>query len=242
MNEKIKKEPKYMNHARKLIVDDSEDIYTILDMTARDLNDNFDIKASHPEMILTAFDLTFRAFRTKLEERRNAGYNRYKIIIANRLEFGFDDTVGDYEKNGGFVVYYKHLYHEAKDDDSNREYEDNTITLCTTWQSINITSDSQIIKEVAAKSVEEYNKYDIATSAQEVVLPIFCTVYDNIISYIKLKRATENEFEYSISFAGLFDIKAIQSNDLDDIIEITPSIDDKTTMKSDDKASSKHDD
>lgn len=235
-------DPKFMKYAENIIVDNIDDVYSIIEMSQRELQNKFDMKTKHPEMVLTAFALTFEAFVKKLKERADAGYNKYKIIIANRVEIGFDNAEGeDYEKNGGFMFYIKHLYYNAKDDDSNREYEDTTITLCTTWNSINITTDSQIIREVAIKAVDDFKKYDIVIQSHEAVMPIFATVYDNIVTYIKLQRANNNEFEYEVNFAGLFSVRSQASDDLDDIIAFTPAIDNKLLLKSDSGASSKFD-
>lgn len=233
---------KFITYAQNIIVDNIDDVYSIIEIAMRELKENFDIGAKHPEIVLTTFAVTFESFVKKLKERADANYTKYKIIIADRLEIGFDNAEGeDYEKNGGFMFYIKHLYHESKDDDSNREYEDDTITLCTTWNSINITTDFQIIREVATKTLDELKKYDVLLPKQELVIPIFITVYDSMVSYLKLQRASLNEFEYEVNFAGLFSVRAQQSDDLDDIIAFTPAIDNKLMLKSDSGASSKYD-
>lgn len=231
-----------MTYVKNIIVDNEDDVYTIIEMSQNELFKKFDMKPPHAEMVLTAFALTFEAFVKKLKEKADSGYTKYKIIIANRLEIGFDNAEDEeYEKNGGFMFYIKHLYFNTKDDDSNREYEDNTITLCATWNSTNITTDSQIIREVAIKAVDDFKKYDIGIESHEAVMPIFSTVYDNIVTYIKAQRASTNEFEYEVNFAGLFSVRAQASDDLDDIIAFTPAIDNKLLLKSDAGASSKFD-
>jgi hypothetical protein len=178
-----------------------------------------------------------------LIEKANAGYTRFKVIVAERFEIGFDNAENDdYEKNGSFMFYIKHLYYKKKDDNtSHRDFDDDTITLCNSWNSMNIITDATIIKEIVAKAYDEILKLDIALEEQIVIMPMVATVYDSMIHFVKIQRAEQKEFEYEINFMSLFDVRAQESDDGEDIIAFTPAIENKLMLKDDGTASSKFD-
>ena len=231
----------YKQYVERNLIDNQDDVYNIIDAASAELERKFDIACDEPDMLITIFGVTFNEFVKELQ-KRSATKDHYKVIIASRLEIGFNNAKDEeYEKNGGFMFYIKHLYQESKDDELSREYGNGTIELCNEWNSVNIQSDNDFIKVVVMNTHAALKKLDIALESHEVIIPIFITIYDTMIFYIKTQRATLNEFEYEINFISLFDVKAVQGEDLEDSIIFTPSIENKLALKSDQLATSKYD-
>jgi len=233
---------RYIQFVEENVIDNLDDVYNIIDLASKELSSNFDIKINSNEIPITIFGVTFRTIVNLLKEKSISGYDKYKINIANRFEVGYDNTTNDeYEKNGGFIIYIKHLYQNFSTV-REREYDDDTITLCVEWNTTNITSDNDMIKTISTTTVSKLDsEYDIKLGTSECVIPIFVTIYDCLISYLKIERASRKESEFEINFMGLFDIAAQESDDNEDIIRITPSIDLKLTIKSDGLGSAKYD-
>ncbi len=239
-------EMRYNDYVKENLVNDIEAVTNIANAAAEDIRKKFDIYFSHErDMIIAIFSVTFRNYVKKLRDRSRQGYAHFKINIAKRLEIGYDNAENDeYEKNGGFMFYVKHLYFHSTDDDVSDRYGKDTIQLCTEWNSANVisSSDDPIIKEVCMDSVNDLKKLDISADNPEVITPIFISVYEAIIGYMKITKAELGEFEHTINFASLFDVSIRDSaDDDDDIIVFTPSIEFKLELKSDEAASSKYD-
>ena len=228
----------YKDYIKENLIDDVDAAKDIADLANRTIREEFDIDIDNPEMTLTIFSVIYREVVIKLMEKRDANYPMYKFIIANRVEIGYDESINDdYEKQGGFAPYIKHLYHEKPVADE-KDYEDDCIQLCTAWNTINITTDIKLVRKIVEDSFKKLNEMDIKTGSSEVLMPIFASVYDALITYIKIKRAETKEYQYEINFVSLFDVAAKESDELDDVIVFTPAIADKLNIKSDKVGSS----
>ena len=244
----VSKYSSYKDFIEANMVDDVDAAKDIAELASKSLEENFDIypdpndksRDGQAAIVLSVFDVVFREIIAKLIEKRNAEYQMYKFIIANRVEIGYDQSVSDeFEKNGGFIIYIKHLYHE-KPIAVEKEYEDDTIDLCTAWNTINITSDTKVINDIASASVKLLNNLDIKLGSSELVMPIFATVYDAMITYLRIRRAELKEYDYTINFLSLFDVSAKESDGVDDTIVFVPAIEFKLGLKSDGKGSSQY--
>ena len=233
---------RYIQFVEENVIDNLDDVYNIIDLADKELSSNFDIKIDSKEIPITIFGVTFRTIVNLLKEKSISGYDKYKINLANRFEVGYDNTTNDeYEKNGGFIIYIKHLYQNFSTL-REREYDDDTIALCVEWSATNITNDADAIKKISTTALTKLDTgYDIKLGTADCVIPIFVTIYDCLVAYLKIERASRKESEFEINFIGLFDIAAQESDDNDDIIRITPSIDLKLTIKSDGLGSAKYD-
>lgn len=244
---------KYKDFVKENVVDDIEDIYNIIDVAAERISSDFDISGDKTnndfeDMLITIFCKTYQTIvkqihRHILERKDVTEDTGFEIEFAKRLVIGYDNALNEeYEKNGGFMIYLKHLYHESSND-NNREYEDTSIELCTMWNSANITKDTEFIKKCASDTVKALNDLDIAIESQELIMPIFAYIYDALIQYVTIKRAETKEFKYTINFCSMFDVSALEGSEdsINDVISLQPAIWSKLELKSDALASSKYD-
>lgn len=235
----------YKDYVAENVVNNKDDVKKIIAIAAGELERKFDMHASEaPDMLLTIFSVTFREFVAKLKDRSRKGYEHFKINIARRLEIGFDNAENEeYEKNGGFMFYVKHLYFHSTDDVSD-SYDKDTIQLCTEWSSANVigSSDDPIIKEVSMDAIKKITDLEIPFLNYEIIIPIFITIYEAIIHYMIITRSSTGDFEYEIDFASLFTVSVKEAMEGDeDIVTFTPAIEFKLALKSDETASSKWD-
>ena len=244
----------FKDYVKENVVDDVEDVYQIIDIAKERMKDSFDISGSGPndttidDELITIFCKTYETivshiYRHILDRNKNNDDTGFEIDVARRFVIGYDNALNeDYEKNGGFMIYVKHLYYNSTGE-IDREYEDSTIELCAKWNSANILKNPEFIKKCAEDTVKVLNAFDIAVESSETIMPIFIYIYDALTQYIVTKRAETKEFRYSINFCSMFDISALEGdeNNVSDVITIQPAIWSKLALKSDALASNKYD-
>jgi hypothetical protein len=217
-----------------------DDTMNIAELAMNQLNRLFYIHVDRSEMLLAIFGLTYETILERLITKERAGYDNYKVTIANQLEIGYSSTINDeYEKNGGFVCGIKDLGNSGQVEDA-PETSDETIQLCVEWNSANIVTDTNFINKVVEATAVKLKQLKCFIGSHELIIPIFVEVYKMAAQYAKIKRAeNKDEFAYSINFLNCFDITARESIDGDDEILITPSISSKLELKNDWLASGK---
>lgn len=217
-----------------------DDTMNIAELAMNQLNRLFYIHVDRSEMLLAIFGLTYETILERLITKERAGYDNYKVTIANQLEIGYSSTINDeYEKNGGFVCGIKDLGNSGQVEDA-PETSDETIQLCVEWNSANIVTDTNFINKVVEATSVKLKQLKCFIGSHELIIPIFVEVYKMAAQYAKIKRAeNKDEFAYSINFLNCFDITARESIDGDDEILITPSISSKLELKNDWLASGK---
>lgn len=242
----MKQTPKYVEYAHSILKDvdknDIDETYNILQAAANVIEKNFDIRieSTYLDILLTMFDITFQTIVKKIKSKVNEGKSHYRVIVAKRVEIGYDNAIDEnYEDNGGFMFYMKHLYLK-QEDNSQREYGDSVIELCTEWNSKNVSSDIQFIADVVSETKNLLNKQDIALETDTCIIPIFSMIYDELVDYVSNRRKELNEFEYILSFLSLFEIKAVQSDEMEDIILFIPAIAFKLELKDNHTASARY--
>lgn len=231
---------KYMDYVKENLIDDVDDVYSIAELASKEIARKFDIEIKVPEMLITVFSVSLRDLLELFQEKEKAGYPKFKAVIADRFEMGYDNAAnGEYEVDGSFTAYIKHLYHKDKGDAVAKEYGESSIELATKWNSINIKGESSVmaVKDLIPKCLKDLKKLDIGIESGEIIMPLVVTFYDAMIAYVTTQRASLKEFEYGINMASLFDVKALENGDTDehgdseDIIEFTPSIEFKLGLK-----------
>ena len=238
--------PKYVEYAHAILknMDQSEvdENYNILQAAASTIEKTIDIRVenTHLDILVTMFDITFKTIVKRIKMKVNEGKSHYRVIVAKRVEIGYDNALDeDYEDNGGFMFYMKHLYLK-QEENIKREYGDSVIELCAMWNSMNVSSDMQFIADVISEAKSELNKQDIALETDICIIPIFAIIYDQLVDEVSKKRKELGEFEYVLSFLSSFDVKAVQSDNMDDVIIFTPSIEYKLELKDNHTASARY--
>lgn len=230
----------YRDYVESITVDNREDLFTIMSTASKRLFQLFNINITIPEQGLAIAAITFETIIDNLKKKEIAGYDNWSVVIAKKLEIGYSSTIDDeYEKNGGFVPGIKHLYGDNSIDVEAKP-DDKTVELCVLWNSMNITTETKFIKQVSVEALKHLDNIGIKLGSDELIMPIFITIYEIAVEYCKIRRAETKEFMYSINFLSCFTIKAVES-DGEDVISIEPSISTKLELKSDGLASSKYD-
>lgn len=218
------------------VIEDKDDIDTIAMLSKKALFDKLSIDINNPEMSIGIYAAVFSTIIKVLKEQQKNN-TEFSINIAKRLEVGFtsiDDE--NAEKNGNFMVYIRHT-ETPQSTTVVDEDEDNTIVLATQWNAANITEQANILKEIATKAIDEiYNKINLRLGSIELVIPMFCIIHEQIIGYMKIKRVELDKAEHEINMVGLFDVKVEETDEGDEKICFTPSVDLKLALKDDEKA------
>lgn len=70
----------------------------------------------------------------------------------------------------------------------------------------NIVESSNDIKEIRGKVKEALEDIDIQIASSEIIFPIFIKIYEELASYIQVKRNDLDAYEYEINFLSCFTI------------------------------------
>lgn len=228
---------KYEDYYKNVVREDNDDVAAIGAIANTEIFKRFNIDIPNEQMAIVVYSVVFGAIQDailKQEEDKKS----FKLNIADRLEMGFGTREDEEdEKVGNFMVYIKHIYNTKKSTvDSD---ETSSIVLCTQWNSENIIQQTKFISDVVIESKRRLKELRIPIDSEEIIMPIFITIHEQLIGYIQLKRAETKEFEYEINFASCFYVGARESAEEDDIY-FRPNISSKLTFKNDQKGSSSH--
>lgn len=244
----------YINYFNENCIEDQEFTNLVLKTSAARLNDQFRLKfcvrdGSNPDgsaryaadvrLVGAIFCKIFDSILTSLEIAEKS-YSNFDINMAKRLIIGYSTTEDDDdEKQGNFMIYLKDLGFEPRryeKDDSIKSSNE----LCAAWNSENITEQPEIIKKISETALKMLKSdIDIEFNSSELVMPIFVTIYETLVSMLKTHRREIDEFEYEINFMSCFFIGARES-EFEDIIYIRPNIESKLRLKNDSLASAKY--
>ena len=228
---------KYFNEICKEDIDDN---LTICSAAGQIIHEKFRIRRDDPKIYLCIFSCTFEAILDYLEsmEKNNSSMN---INICNRIEIGYSTIESDDdEKEGNFMVFIKHLNAMNTQMDNLADNANlSSIELLVQWNTDNVIDKPKTITTIAAKAKDKLEKLDIYIPS-ECVIPMFITIYESLVNFIKVKRKELKEFEYEINFGSVFYIGARESEDDTDDIYIRPSIESKLKLKNDAIATAKH--
>ena len=226
----------------KVAVDDVSDLLAIGEIASNHIYSYYNIKLGKPHVPIAIYSLVFDCILKYLKSLQ-ASKESHSIIIADRLEIGFTTSFEteeneDLEKFGNFSIYMKHL-------DNNKltevdESESKSVVRCVQWNESNITTSITDIKAITKAAVEKLSsELSVQSANPEIIMPLFCTTHDDIISYAKLKRAQTEEFEIMLDVAGCYRLYVRQLEDGVDV-SFKPCVYSKGTIKEDGHATSKH--
>lgn len=232
-------EEPYITYFNEYAVEDVDDILTICESASVIIYNRFRMKFDDPRLLAVTWAKIYEAFFIKLKSLQTE-YTDFTINICERLQMSYSNSdEEDNEKAGNFCPSIVHLNNTKKND----EVDDPTATSnerAVQWNNDNIIKQPKLIREISVNALKILADTDIQIGTAEIIVPIFITVYETLINYIKIKRREMDQFEYKVNFVSLMEISARETEDADtDDIYIKPSIDSKTGIKNDEKFASK---
>jgi len=137
------------------------------------------------------------------------------------------------------MVSIRHLNSNKKNEESDDPTAKST-ERAVQWNTENIIAQPELLRKISIEAVDELKQIDVSIGSSELIMPIFVTVYEAIVNYLKIKRRENDSIEFEITFMSCFYIGARESEDEVDDIYIRPNIESKLKLKNDTKASSKY--
>jgi len=225
-----------------VVVEDRDYIETIAEMARPDIYRNFKIKMGSNAVPISIYAVVFDCIMKHLKSLQKTKES-HSIIIANRLEIGFTTSFDveenqDLEKLGNFMPFIKHIENDKLTEVD--ETEDKSVIRCTQWNESNITTSIDDVKQITKLAVDKVSsELSIQGANPEIIMPIFCSIHDKVVEFMKLKRAEEDKWELRMNMAGCYDIYARL---MEDGIEISfkPCVYSKGLIKEDGDATTKY--
>lgn len=230
---------KFMEYFEEFGKDDKDDVLTVCESASKVIWDRFRVQLKHPELVATIFGSTYYSILNHLLTFEKTK-SEFEINLADRLLIGYSTVENDDdEKQGNFQIYIRHLNSTKKNDDIAEAGAD-TDERAVVWQASNIKTQPNLVREISIEAKKDLENLDIYLSSENLVIPLFISIYEILIVYLTTKRREADEFEYSINFVSCFEIAARETEDDLDEIVITPNVTSKLTLKDDLKATAKH--
>ena len=217
--------------------EDKHDIDTILDAAIESIRLKFNIDMGKDNKILgMMFNICHMQILSILNDMVEK-YDSFSINICNRLEVGYS-KVKD-KLNISKDIKYKHMDCKKNTILDHNSSSGEKIVQWNTENPISIPSlDVELSSEIVDKLCIRINKmmqekYDITIGISAMIMPIFVTTYEHIISYLKTRRSEIGEFKYEVNFLSMKITaeRASDTNEVDDTIKISyvelPEFEDK---------------
>lgn len=214
------------------IVNDKEDLMIIGGMASRELHNKFKLDLS-PAATIAIYGITFETILDYLKKQQENRHSSFQINICNVISVSYTNLAdNDAEKRGNFMPFIQQISDGPIPDTGISS--PNTIELCTAWNTSHISEHPEVLTEISAMTVRNLSdRLAMRTADRELIMPIFCTFHENLISYIKLKRVDLKVTSYMIDVAGIYKIKVSEADDATEIIEYPTLIYTKKTTKDD---------
>ena len=226
-------EEKYISYYNDMVLENEEDVEKILESASITIYDRFKAKFDDPKIFGSVFSIVYRTIVDHLKSKESSSI-AYEINLANRLAIGYSNSADeDDEKMGNFMIYIQNL--EGANTSSDFDVELSAAERAVQWKTENIIENPDDIRIISEKALKNLSKIDINLASSEFIMPIFITIYESLILYLKIHRKELDEPEYEMNFISCFNITCYESED-GDIIDIRPTVEDKSGMKDDSKA------
>lgn len=237
---------KYLTYFEENCNEDQDDVLMICETANKQLYKDFRMSFNNPEtrkpdprLLASCFGKIYEAILISLEKMERT-YSDFELNICNRLLIGYSTNEDEEdEKQGNFMIYIRHLNVNKKFD----SVEDTSLSAterAVQWNNENIINQSETLRKVSIEAMETLKEIDTMLHSSECIMPVFVTVYESIINYLKIVRREKDLFEYEINFINCFFIGVRESEDGNDDVYIRPNIDSKLRLKNDSLASSKY--
>lgn len=219
------------------VVNNVEEMKEIGELAHRSILDKLCINMS-PELCIASYGIIFETILEVLKSKQKE-YSEFAINIANVIQVSYNTNNDDEaEKMGNFMPFIQQIANGPIPDSGIDSSIQDSIQICTAWNSSHITEQPDVINEIATKAVSNLSsELNTKTMNQEIIIPIFCLVHEQIVSYVKLQRVDSDLSEYELDVAGLYSISAIETDKGTENIEYTLSVYSKMSIKDDLKAS-----
>ena len=221
--------------------EDVPDIALVCKTAGNMLYDRFRINITRPEdpffhyykMTAMIFIYTYQAIVNYLMEKREKNAS-YQINIANRLSIGFTNSDCDEdEKNGNFMIFIRDIPNYVVKEDDGTKSQSHSREYIRNWNQENMIENPQDTMEIATKALKMLNNIKIRIGSAELIFPVFVTIYESALNYMKTIRREREETEFEINFCNCFFLKCVEQDDGVDKVIIRPAIEGKMALKSD---------
>ena len=219
------------------VVDDVDENLEIAELAIRALKDQWNVGFKHPETVLGFYGTVYLTILKRLaQERENR--SAYGVRVRT-LEIGYDDAEDDgvMTKPGSFCPYIYDIPESELEDAKLIDMEGTSVERCTEWVSNNLKHQPNIMNEIATQAVKNLADIEIHIAYSVLIFPLFYTIHQQMVEYMKLKRVEKGDSEYMINFTGAFEVYARLQENGDTVIEYSPVPSDKLDIKSDAMAS-----
>ena len=226
--------------AEENLRDDIEDNNTVAGIAIREISNKFRMVFGSENTVLAFYATVYNSIMEVLLSKREKK-SEYDINIADRFVIGYSDAEenDDAEKMGSFVPHIFDLNSGKKSYD-NAESK-TTLEACVEWSSKNINECRDIISDISSVALKNLkDEIGLNFGHDEIPIPLFVTIHECLVSYMKLKQKDSGEYEEFINFASCFDIYCRMNEEKEQMIEYSPTVTMKLMTKSDSIATSKH--
>lgn len=243
MDEDKKQLPKKLNEWMLLnVVDDVEENIEIGRLAQRKLLSEFNIGFEFPETVIATYGSIYQTIMKMLKEKQSDA-PVYGIRIKD-LEIGYDDAEDDgvMEKVGSFCPYICEVPEDELTENTSIDKDGtNSVERCTQWMSNNMQQRANFVNQVSTQALKNLAEdVDIHPAYSVIIFPIFYTIHQQMVEYLKLKRIENNSTEERITFAGMIKTFIRMDENTDVFVEYSPVVSDKWGMKEDSKATGVH--
>lgn len=221
--------------------ENQKEIAMICDTANKVIYDRFRVNMKRPgdpfysyyKMTAMIFVETFRAIIQQLIARRDTNAT-YAINVANRINIGFSNSDNDEdEKNGNFMVYVKDIPHYSVKDDDEIKMDSKFKEYIRNWNQENMIQNPEDTMQIANRALKSLTDIEIHLGSPELIFPLFVTIYESIISYLKIRRRELETDTFKLNFCNCMKFICYEQDDGVDKITIIPAIEDKIGLKSD---------
>lgn len=233
------------------VSENQKELLEIGELANKVLHETISISINNPKTTIAIYAKLFECICDVIIEKESE-WSDFRLNVADRLNIGYTTTSNeDDEKMGNFMIYIQDIDH-VQSTENLEEDETDTIVLCTQWNAANVKAQSDVIKKVASAGKKVLSEIlNVKTESNEIVIPMFCIIHDQILNYIRLKKAESKDAEYEINVAGLYTIgiadlesededeEGNTEKDINEEIYYVPSISLKLRFKSDKIATGK---
>ena len=217
------------------ICEDFDIIQNIAETANRIYHEKFNISINDWKLTTATFLKTFETFMQALVTMEK-DHSEFEINLANRFAIGFNNNENDDdEKQGNFMVYMKHL-REAPKTSGFVDPTVSSIEKTVQWNTENVIEQPELIRKITVDTVKNLDSIEIQIANNELIMPLFITFYECIITVLKLLRRDADAYEIQVNL-GWFIVIAQESEDGRDNYFIRPDIGSKLYLKNDSGAS-----